>query len=93
MSSIQDLLALLDHWPLWKRIKESPPRLDDLEKRIADLEAKLAPATGEVCQKCRTPAFHVVSNRPMPHFEWAGKSLDKWLCDNCGDTIEKPHPE
>ena len=40
MLSIQDLLALLDHWPLWKRVKESPARLDALEKRIADLEAK-----------------------------------------------------
>jgi len=47
MLSIQDLLALLDHWPLWKRIKESPARLDALEKHIAGLEAKLAPATGE----------------------------------------------
>lgn len=93
MLSIQDLLALLDHWPLWKRIKESPARLDALEKLIAGLEAKLAPATGEVCPKCRAPAFHVASNRPMPHMEWAGKSLDTWRCDTCGHTMEKRHPD
>lgn len=93
MLSINDLLAVLDHWPLWKRMNETPERVDALEARIASLEAILAPATGEICPKCRKPSFHIISNRPMPHFEWAGKSLDKWRCDECSHEMEKKHPE
>lgn len=93
MLSIQDILAVLDHWPLWKRMKETPEKVEMLEKRLDALEAKLAPATGEVCPKCRAPAYHVISNRPIPNFEWAGKSLDTWQCDVCGHTVESRHPE
>ena len=37
MLSIQGLLALLDHRPLWKRIKEFPARLHASEKVVAEL--------------------------------------------------------
>ncbi len=52
---------------------------------------RLRSAWSEICPKCRAPNFHVISNRPMQEFAWAGKSWDTWKCDACGHTVESPH--
>lgn len=91
MGLLEDIMKTLDRVPGWKRIAATPDELDALKARVGALEAKLAPATGEICPKCRAPSFHVTSNRPMPNFEWAGKSLDMWKCDACGYSVETPH--
>jgi hypothetical protein len=92
MGLLEDIIRTLERVPGWKRIAAMPEEMDALKKRIDALEAKLLPATGEQCPVCRAAAFRVISNRPMPHFAWAGKSLDTWKCDTCGHSLEKEHP-
>ena len=91
MGLLEDIIRALERVPGWKRIAATPDDLDALKARVEALEARLAPATGEICPKCRRPSFRVVSNRPMPHFEWAGKSLDTLRCDACGHEVTCPH--
>ena len=91
MGLLEDIIRALERVPGWKRIAATPDDLDALKARVEALEARLAPATGEICPKCRKPSFRVVSNRPMPHFEWAGKSLDTLRCDACGHEVTCPH--
>ena len=91
MGLLEDIIRALERVPGWKRIAATPDDLDALKVRVEALEARLAPATGEICPKCRKPSFRVVSNRPMPHFEWAGKSLDTLRCDACGHEVTCPH--
>lgn len=91
MGVLEDVIKALERVPGWKRIAATPAEVDALRARVEALEARLAPATGDICPKCRAPAFHIVSNRPNPQFEWAGKSLDTWRCDKCDYTVEEPH--
>lgn len=91
MGVLDDVIKALERVPGWKRIAATLAEVDALKARVEALEAKLAPATGKVCPRCGEPAFHVVSNRPMPHFDWAGKSLDTLKCDKCGYEVTQPH--
>lgn len=91
MGLLEDILKTLERVPGWKRIASTPDELDALRKRVEALEAKLAPATGSICPSCSALQFRIISNRPMPHFQWAGKSLDTWKCNGCGYTVEQEH--
>jgi ribosomal protein S27AE len=59
-----DIVALLKRWDRWRRIDETPERIDALEKRIADLEAKLQRAPGKECPKCGAWDFRTESALP-----------------------------
>ena len=60
MFSLKDLNELLDKMPFWKRIKESPDRIDALEKRLGTLENRLS-GTGNICPKCKEPKFQLIN--------------------------------
>jgi hypothetical protein len=50
---IKDINELLDHIPVWKKLRGLPPRVEELERRIAQLEEKLnGTYPAEVCRKC-----------------------------------------
>ncbi len=67
MFSADDLLNLLNRIPLWKKISSMPARIEELEKRIAELEKeKLATQKSNednyiihngvaYCAKCKVP--------------------------------------
>jgi hypothetical protein len=80
-----DILALLDKIPIWRRVQESPARIDALEKRIADLEAMLAKAPGQACPSCGERAFRVKSSRPAsgPFGALGAKDVVR-RCEVCG---------
>lgn len=67
MSTLDGVLKLLDKWPTWRGIKESPARIKDLELRVADLEGRLRRAPGEACPKCGALSFRVESSSPSGH--------------------------
>jgi hypothetical protein len=46
---ISDLLSLLDKIPQWARIRASPDRCDELERRVAALEQR---PNLPLCEKC-----------------------------------------
>lgn len=57
-----DILAILDKVPVWKRVQAAPERIDALEKRLAELEAKLLRAPGQACPSCGALEFRVTSS-------------------------------
>jgi hypothetical protein len=57
--TVKDVLELLDRIPVWRAMKELPDRVEALEARLCDLEAKLAKAPGEACPFCGDRAFRI----------------------------------
>ncbi len=85
MSTVSDILALLEKWPSWKAIKEVPGRLDALEKRLAALEAKPLQAPGKACPSCGQMTFRVTASRPSTtHFGQLGAMDRDYACGACG---------
>jgi hypothetical protein len=87
MTTLETILALLDRWPLWKKVTEAPARLDQLEKRITELEEKLKKARGrpaEACPGCGEPKYRLKSSQPNKHFGQMGKVDRTYECEACG---------
>ena len=83
-----DILDVLKRWDRWRRIDETPERVDALEKRITELEAKLQCAPGEACPKCGALDFRTEKTTPHagPMGRMAG-SIDRHLkCGACAHT-------
>ena len=83
MFSIKDLNELLDKMPLWKKMKESPERIDALEKRILALENRLS-GTGDICPKCKQPTLELDSSKLIE--ATIGLMQYNYKCSNCGFT-------
>lgn len=66
MVVVADIVELLKRWDRWRRIDETPERLDALEKRIAELESRLQRAPGLACPSCGELEFRVVESRVSP---------------------------
>ena len=94
--SLGDILKALDQFKAWPRIQAAPDRLDALEKRIAELEARLNAAPtkpkGEPCEYCHAGSLALVSEVPDPGpFGRLGRKVRTFKCDNaeCGKTMER----
>ncbi len=92
MSLLQDMLNTLDRWDEWKRMRASPDRVDELERRLAAVEARLTKAPGDpelpLCELCRIGRLKTVAIRDDPKFAFAGVKQHSLACDNpeCGHT-------
>jgi predicted nucleic-acid-binding Zn-ribbon protein len=64
MTVLAEITELLRRWDVWRRVEEAPARLDALEKRIADLEARLQRAPGDACPKCGALEFRTTGTSP-----------------------------
>ncbi|MFH0342813.1 MAG: hypothetical protein ACHBNF_11935 [Chromatiales bacterium] len=57
MGAIDDFLKMLDRIPIWRRLGEVPGEVDDLKRRVAELEQKLnGKWPPDVCEFCGTRA-------------------------------------
>lgn len=83
MSTVSELMGLLEKIPQWKRLMELPSRLDALEKRIALLEKRFA-GGAEVCPRCSETDFRLISSRPHPVFGEMGTKERLYRCGQCG---------
>ena len=96
MGILTDILNALDRWPEWKRLRASPQRLDDLERRIAALEGRtLEPtADGERCPSCGRLTFFVAASRPSanPTLALVGARDHEWRCRSCEYTDLRTTP-
>jgi C4-type Zn-finger protein len=80
-----DIVELLKRWDRWRRIDETPERVDALEKRIAELESKLQRAPGQACPSCGALEFRVISSNPSaPPFGQLGARDHTYKCQSCG---------
>lgn len=87
MAVTGDILAILDKIPIWKRVQETPDRVDALEKRIAELEAKLQKAPGLACPACGELSFRVTASGPTKGgFGRLGARDITKTCQSCGFT-------
>lgn len=58
---VGDIVELLKRWDRWRRIDETPERIDALDRRIAELETKLQRAPGLACPSCGAWEFRTES--------------------------------
>ena len=83
MGLLEDIMKTLERVPAWKRMVALTEQVDKLEKRVADLEAKLGPKPGEECPKCGERSLKLISSAPHPDFGFAGVKLDQIKCTEC----------
>ncbi|MDP3327719.1 hypothetical protein [Parvibaculum sp.] len=82
MSAIDTILRTLEQWPLWKRMTQAPARLDELEKRVAALEARAKGGAVDACPLCGGE-MKVVSVMPHPTFGTFGIQQHSLACQSC----------
>lgn len=94
MGILEDVLRALERIPAWKRLQSAPQEIDQLKARVAALELRLAPATGDSCPKCRVMTFMLQRTVPEPGpFGDLGAMQDEYLCSSCGYTkVHKRNP-
>ncbi len=84
MGMIEDVMKALDRIPGWKRISDAPRQIDALEQRVAALEARLTPAAGDQCPRCREMAFRLIETVPAdPPWNTLGVRVDVLRCSAC----------
>lgn len=88
MSTLNELTALLEKIPLWKRITHLPEEVDSLKQRIAELEKRLA-GDGDFCPSCHQRTYKLTHSEPDKIFGDAGVSKRTYLCSGCGFTESK----
>jgi len=86
MALLDNVRAVLQQWPEWKAISATPARVDALEKRIAELEARLQRCPGEACPQCGMPAMRAEGSPYLTQtavLRSAGARDQKWKCQEC----------
>lgn len=87
MGLLEDVIKALERVPGWKRIAAMPAEVDALKERVAKLEARLAPATGDACPSCRAMAYRLTASLPETgDFAGSGAMVDHYRCGSCGYT-------
>ena len=83
MSTIEELLKLLNKRPEWRRISSSPDRLDALEIRVKTLEERLS-GSGDICPRCKETTYELLDTQPHPIAGDLGGRVDYFECSSCG---------
>ena len=89
MSALEEILKLLNQWPTWNKIQQTPAKLDALEERVAELEKRLGRCPGEGCPRCGELTFRTQSSQPDLGFGDMGAIQREMKCESCGFTETK----
>lgn len=85
MAVVADIVELLRRWDIWRRVEQTPDRVDALEKRVAELEARLKKAPGEACPSCGDLDFRITKSEGVGGpFAVMGARNYHWKCQSCG---------
>ena len=87
MGILEDVIKALERIPAWKRLQTTPEKIDALDKRLRELEARMQPATGDRCPSCKAMAYKLIKSGPAPE-PWGsmGAREDHFGCLQCGYT-------
>jgi len=85
---MSDLIALLDHIPIWKKLVLLPKKIEELEKRLEAIEKQIS-GTGDVCPYCRKPTGNLIEIKPDRLMGDLGVNIEYYQCGNCGKHYEK----
>lgn len=85
MSTVSDILGLLDKIPIWKRLNSLPAEVEALQKRVLQLEQITSqPLSKDRCPKCGERRFFVESSKPHPIMGEMGVVIRTYKCGACG---------
>ena len=77
----EDVVKVLDLVPLWKRLRELPGEVDDLRRRLAELEAALGGKyPPDACRYCGERAARLAATLGPQN----KKIREHWTCQSCG---------
>ncbi|PPU41192.1 hypothetical protein [Xanthomonas arboricola] len=93
MGMLEDVIKALERIPLWKRVSVLPDQVEQLQERVAALEAQLAGKPGALCPICNAAGFKRTRSREHPDFGFAGLKLDSYECAACGHSEERERNE
>lgn len=93
MAILSEITELLRRWDVWKRVEAAPQRIDELEKRVAVLEARAthkSPAipSARQCPMC-DGEMKVIREREHEHFGFAGVKVHSLKCIKCGNEAQR----
>ncbi len=88
MFSLKDLIALLDRWDEWTRIKKAADQVPKLESRLAALENKLAGKGGKQCPQCGSLDVKLSFTRLTPK---GNQVIETWECPDCQAEFRNIH--
>jgi hypothetical protein len=81
VGTIDDFLKVLDRIPIWKRLGEVPTEVDDLKRRLSELEGKLnGKWPADICKFCGERAVRMTANFGPNE---KGKMHQNWSCGAC----------
>ena len=86
MFGLKDLIALLDRWDEWKRIKSAADQVPELATRIEALEDRLAGKGGTQCPQCASLDVHLYYSGLTDKED---KVIHRWECKNCNANFDK----
>ena len=79
---IEDILKALDRVPAWKRLGEVPAEIEDMKRRIAQLEEQLGGKYApEICRFC---GERTVRLKNVLGPDEKGMLHEEWDCGKCG---------
>lgn len=86
MGVIEDVRKALADVPLWKRLGVIPDEVDDLKRRVAELEAKLGGKwPPDVCRFCGERACRLSDSG----YAQNGVVEETWTCSACGQHDDR----
>ncbi len=92
MAVIGELVELLRRWDVWKRVEDTPSRIDELERRVAAIEARFSsPLPSNPCPFCQAGQMRVTGISPHQTFGDMGVEQQTLICDSCGKSRTVMH--
>lgn len=81
--TFDDLMKLMDRFPIWKRLQGIPLEVDELKRSVAALEGKLnGKWPADVCRFCGERTARLTAQ----HGPRDGAMIENWFCSACSQN-------